>query len=192
VDGVRLDSINRLGKDPAHRDNVPGEPPRQQDWPTLHDHLREVRALVDECPDAVTVGEVWEFDQRRILPYLAAGELHLAHNFVFARSRFDAAQIRQTVEEFTDLAGPDTWPAWFWGNHDEPRVVSRWSTPGDDQETREARGRLAAVLLLTLRGTPFLYQGEELGGRGQPCSGVELAPFSGIVLDPGPTQAAAT
>jgi alpha-glucosidase len=163
VDGVRLDSINRLGKDPAYRDNVAGRPARQQDWPTLHEYLRQVRALVDSYPGAVTVGEVWEFDQRRILPYLAPDELHLAHNFVFARSPFDAAQIRRTVEEFDELAGPDTWPAWFLNNHDEPRVVSRWSTPGDDEETRCARGRLAAMLLLTLRGTPFLYQGEELG-----------------------------
>ncbi len=163
VDGVRLDSINRLGKDPTFSDNVDGELSRQQDWPTLHDHLREVRAVVDKYPDAVTVGEVWEFDQRRILPYLALDELHLAHNFVFARAPFDATEIRRTVEEFTELADPDTWPAWFLNNHDEPRVVSRWSAPGDDETTRAARGRLAAMLLLTLRGTPFLYQGEELG-----------------------------
>jgi alpha-glucosidase len=163
VDGVRLDSINRLGKDPAYRDNVAGQPVRQQDWPTLHDYLREVRALVDEYPGAVAVGEVWEFDQRRILPYLAPDELHLAHNFVFAHLPFDAAEIRRTVEEFVDLAGADTWPAWFLNNHDEPRIVSRWSTPGDDEEVRYARARLAAMLLLTLRGTPFLYQGEELG-----------------------------
>jgi alpha-glucosidase len=163
VDGVRLDSVNRLGKDPDHRDNVAGEPSRQQDWPPLHAYLREVRALVDRYPGAVTVGEVWEFEQRRIVPYLSPGELHLAHNFVFARSRCDAVAIRRTVEEFAELAGPGTWPAWFLGNHDEPRLVSRWSVPGDDATTREARGRLAAVLLLTLRGTPFLYQGEELG-----------------------------
>ncbi|TWF81154.1 alpha-glucosidase [Pseudonocardia hierapolitana] len=163
VDGVRLDSINRLGKDPACRDNVDGERLRQQDWPTLHEYLREVRTLVDSYPGVAAVGEVWEFDQRRILPYLAPDELHLAHNFVFARSRFEAAGIRRTVEEFADLAGPDTWPAWFFNNHDEPRVVSRWSTPGDDEETCAARARLAAVLLLSLRGTPFLYQGEELG-----------------------------
>jgi alpha-glucosidase len=163
VDGVRLDSINRLGKDPAYRDNVAEGPPRQQDWPTLHDYLREIRVLVNEYPGAVTVGEVWEFDQRRIVPYLAPDELHLAHNFVFARTPFDATEIRRTVEEFIDLASPDTWPAWFLNNHDEPRVVSRWSTPGDDAEVRHARGRLAAMLLLTLRGTPFLYQGEELG-----------------------------
>lgn len=163
VDGVRLDSINRLGKDPAYRDNVAGEPPRQQDWPTLHEYLRQVRALVDGYPDAVTVGEVWEFDQRRILPYLAPDELHLAHNFVFARVPFDATEIRRTVEEFSELAGSRVWPAWFLNNHDEPRGVSRWSTPGDDEQTRHARGRLAAMLLLTLRGTPFLYQGEELG-----------------------------
>ncbi|WET76778.1 alpha-amylase family glycosyl hydrolase [Amycolatopsis sp. QT-25] len=163
VDGLRLDSINRLGKDPAYRDNVDGLPSRQQDWPVLHDYLREVRALVDKYPGAVVIGEVWEFDQSRLMPYLAPDELHLAHNFVFGRVSFDAGEIRRTVEEFQVLADPATWPAWFLGNHDEPRIVSRWSVPGDDEQKRQARGRLAAVLLLTLRGTPFLYQGEELG-----------------------------
>ena len=163
VDGVRLDAINRLGKDPAFRDNVPGEPSRQQDWPVLHEHLREVRALLDEHPGTVAVGEVWEFEQARILPYLAPDELHLAHNFVFARSPFDAATIRATVEEFTALADEHVWPAWFFGNHDEPRIASRWSGPGEDPAAGQARARLAAVLLLTLRGTPFVYQGDELG-----------------------------
>jgi alpha-glucosidase len=163
VDGLRLDAINRLGKDPAYRDNVAGEPLRQQDQPSLHDHLRRIRALVDEYPGCMVVGEVWEFDQRRLVPYLAPDELHLVHNFVFARAPFDAGTIRRTVEEFSELTGPTAWPAWFFNNHDEPRIVSRWSTPGDPPQRRLARGRLAALLLLTLRGTPFLYQGEELG-----------------------------
>jgi alpha-glucosidase len=163
VDGVRLDAINRLGKDPALRDNVAGQPLRQQDWPSLHEYLRQVRALVDEYPDAVTVGEVWEFEQRRIMPYLSSDELHLAHNFVFARAPFDAGAIRRMVEEFDELAPPGVWPAWFFNNHDEPRIVSRWSAPTDDDHESQLKGRLAATLLLTLRGTPFLYQGEELG-----------------------------
>lgn len=104
------------------------------------------------------VGEVWEFDQRRILPYLAPEELHLAHNFVFARTPCSARRIKEIVEEFTTLTDETTWPAWFLNNHDDPRIVSRWSTPGDDGNTRQARGRLAAMLLLTLRGTPFLYR----------------------------------
>ncbi|WP_280454718.1 alpha-amylase family glycosyl hydrolase [Nocardia brasiliensis] len=174
VDGIRLDAINRLGKDPEYGDNNANQPSRQQDWPTLHNYLREVRALVDEYSNRLIVGEVWEFEQRRILPYLAPDELDLAHNFVFARSPFDAEEIRRTVEEFADLAGPNVWPAWFLNNHDEPRIVSRWAAAGDDGRTRDRKGRLAAMLLLTLRGTPFLYQGEELG-----LPDTELAPGVG-------------
>lgn len=163
VDGIRLDSINRLGKDAELRDNVDAAALRQQDWPSLHAYLREVRALVDQYPDVMTVGEVWEFDQSRIMPYLAVDELHLAHNFVFARLPFEAGKFAETVAEFQALAGDHVWPAWFLNNHDEPRVVSRWSGPHEDPRIGQSRARVAAVLLLTLRGTPFLYQGEELG-----------------------------
>lgn len=163
IDGVRLDSINRLGKDPELRDNVSGQPLRQQDWPTLHSYLRQVRRLLDEYPGVMSVGEVWEFDQRRLMPYLAADELHLAHNFVFARLPFRASDFADVVAEFEDLAEDHVWPAWFLNNHDEPRVASRWSPDGEDPARGQERARVAATLLLTLRGTPFLYQGEELG-----------------------------
>jgi alpha-glucosidase len=158
IDGVRLDSINRLGKDPQLRDNVPDEPTRSHDWPVLHQYLRRVRQVLDDYPDRVAVGEVWLFDQRQLMPYLAPDELHLAHNFVFARLPFDADAFRRTIAEFTQLAefaGTPAWPAWFLNNHDEPRTVTRFGS------LRAAR--LAALMLLTLRGTPFLYQGEELG-----------------------------
>jgi alpha-glucosidase len=166
VDGVRLDSINRLGKDPALRDNVPGLPPRQQDWPSVHDHLRTVRKVIDTYASAMAVGEVWLFDQRELMPYLAADELHLAHNFVFVRLPFTAKAFATAISEFTELADDDVWPAWFLNNHDEPRTASRFETLGADGRP-DGRGleraRLVAMLLLTLRGTPFLYQGEELG-----------------------------
>ena len=178
VDGMRLDSINRLGKDPAYRDNIPEQPSRQQDWPTLHEYLREIRALTEQYPETVLIGEVWEFDQSRIPSYVAPDELHLAHNFVFTRAPFNADAIKAIVQEFDILAGPDVWPAWFFNNHDEPRVASRWSRPEDDDAARDARARLAAMLLLTLRGTPFVYQGEELG-----LPDTELAPGVGTDRD---------
>lgn len=164
VDGVRLDSINRLGKDLELRDNLAGQPLRQQDWPTLHDHLRRVRRVINDYPDRMAVGEVWLFDQRQIMPYLAADELHLAHNFVFARLPFDAEAFRRTVAEFSDITEEHMWPAWFLNNHDEPRTASRFElVDGGPDGHGEVRAKLTAVLMLTLRGTPFLYQGEELG-----------------------------
>ena len=166
VDGVRLDSINRLGKDPLLRDNVPGRPPRQQDWPSVHDHLRAVREVIDTYPGRMAVGEVWLFEQRLLMPYLAADELHLAHNFAFVRLPFTAKGFAAVITEFTELAGDDVWPAWFLNNHDEPRTASRFDLAGADGRP-DGRGleraRLLAMLLITLRGTPFLYQGEELG-----------------------------
>ncbi|MGL4340583.1 MAG: alpha-amylase family glycosyl hydrolase [Rhodoglobus sp.] len=166
IDGVRLDSINRLGKDPLLRDNVEGHPLRQQNWPSIHDHLRKVRRVIDKYQDRVSVGEVWLFDQRELVPYLAADQLHLAHNFAFARLPFDAARFKETIKEFAALAGDEIWPAWFLNNHDEPRVASRFDRSSITEQIDDRgseRARLLAVLLLTLRGTPFLYQGEELG-----------------------------
>ena len=132
VDGVRLDSINRLGKDPQLRNNVPGLPPRQQDWPSVHDHLRAVRKVLDTYSDRMAVGEVWLFDQRQLMPYLAADELHLAHNFVFVRLPFTATGFATAINEFDELAPEDVWPAWFLNNHDEPRTASRFDIPQAD------------------------------------------------------------
>ncbi len=160
IDGVRLDSINRLGKDPDFRDNVDGEPLRQQDWPSLHPRLQQVRRVLEEYPGRVAVGEVYLFDQRQLVPYLAEDELHLAHNFVFARSTFGAADIAGVLREFWSLVPDPARAAWFLNNHDEPRARSRFDL---DDGRGLARAELLAVLLLTLPGTVFLYQGEELG-----------------------------
>ncbi len=160
IDGVRLDSINRLGKDPALRDNVDGEPLRQQDWPSLHPRLQQVRRVLEEYPGRVAVGEVYLFDQRQLVPYLAEDELHLAHNFVFARSTFGAADIADVLREFRSLIPDPARAAWFLNNYDEPRTRSRFDL---DDGRGLARAELLAVLLLTLPGTVFLYQGEELG-----------------------------
>ncbi|HLM21595.1 MAG TPA: alpha-amylase family glycosyl hydrolase, partial [Propionibacteriaceae bacterium] len=159
VDGVRLDSINRLGKDPDLRDNVPGLPLRQQDWPSLHPRLRRVRRVLDEYPGRLAVGEVWLFEQQQLVPYLAEDELQLAHNFVFARSDFSASQFAAILQEFAALIPDPARAAWFLNNHDEPRTRSRFDGDGCGL----ARAELLAVLLLTLQGTVFLYQGEELG-----------------------------
>jgi alpha-glucosidase len=159
VDGVRLDAINRLGKDPELRDNVAALPPRQQDWPSLHPRLQRMRRVLDEYPDRMAVGEVWLFEQRQLVPYLAADELHLAHNFVFARSDFSASRFAAILLEFATLVPDPASAAWFLNNHDEPRTRSRFDGDGRGP----ARAELLAVLLLTLPGTIFLYQGEELG-----------------------------
>jgi alpha-glucosidase len=161
VDGFRIDALQRLANDPQMRSNRPGAARRHdQDWETMHDRLRAIRRVVDEYDDRMTVGEVALLDLHRVVSYLNSGDqLHLAHNFVFAELAWDAEAFRVSVEDFEALAEDHAWPAWFLSNHDKPRAASRF----DEHGQGPARARAALLVLYALRGTPFVYQGEELG-----------------------------
>jgi alpha-glucosidase len=160
VDGFRLDAIFRIAKDPLLGENEP-ELRHDEDWPTIHDRLRRLRQVTDEYADRVLVGEVYLRDLRKLVPYVATGdELHLAHNFVFVHLPWEAKAVSDSVAEFEQLAG-EAWPAWFLENHDHPRVATRYAGAAHGSGAR--RGRLAMMLVCTLRGTPFVYQGQELG-----------------------------
>ena len=160
VDGFRIDVVHKLAKDPELGDEVPGEPPHREDWPTIDDRLRGIRRVVDEYPDRMLVGEVYLFDLRRVISYVQGGDkLDLAHNFVFVKLPWSAPEFRRAIDEFDALADAASWPAWFLANHDNPRVASRFDTDGQGP----ARARAVAVMLYALRGTPFVFQGEELG-----------------------------
>ncbi|HEX2102619.1 MAG TPA: alpha-amylase family glycosyl hydrolase [Solirubrobacteraceae bacterium] len=161
VDGFRIDALQRLAHDPLLRSNGPGAPRRHdQDWETMADRVRGIRRVVDEYEDRMIVGEVALLDLHRIVSYLNTGDqLHLAHNFVFAELPWDAEAFRVSVDDFEALAEDHAWPAWFLSNHDKPRVASRFDEGGQGP----ARARAALLLLYALRGTPFVYQGEELG-----------------------------
>jgi alpha-glucosidase len=128
----------------------------------VHDRLREVRAVLDEYDgDRVAVGEVYILDQRRLATYVNEGDgLQLAHNFVFLNQPWSAERFRAVVDEFEALATPKAWPAWALGNHDHRRIASRFD---EGSGHGAARALVAATLVLTLRGTPFVYQGDELG-----------------------------
>jgi alpha-glucosidase len=172
IDGFRIDAVYRIAKDPELGDNQP-ELRHDEDWPSIHDRLRHIRAVIDEYDDRMIVGEVYLLDLRRVVAYLNSGDqLHLAHNFVFFHLPWDAAAVRVSVEDFIQLAEPLVWPAWFLENHDHARVATRYATesgnggpgrPGSaGPGSGERRARLAAMLICTLRGTPFFYQGQEL------------------------------
>ena len=160
VDGFRIDVIYKIAKDPELRDNEPDQR-HDEDWPTIHGRLRGIRAVVDEYEGRMIVGEVYLMDLHRVVEYINSGnELHLAHNFVFFHLPWQAPAFRASVQEFVDLADRAAWPAWFLENHDHSRVATRYATePGSGQR----RARVAALLICALRGTPFLYQGQELG-----------------------------
>jgi alpha-glucosidase len=162
VDGFRIDVIFKLGKDPELGDHEPGRR-HDEDWPTVHERLREIRALVDEYEDRMIVGEVYLLDLRQLVEYINTGdELHLAHNFVFVHLPWDARAFRTSVEEFEELAEQRAWPAWFLENHDHSRVATRYAS-NEDPTSGQRRVRVALTLVCAMRGTPFIYQGEELG-----------------------------
>ncbi len=162
VDGFRMDVIHCIGKDPA----LPDVPANVQPIPycalnhheSTHAHLRAIRRVLEEYPgDRAMVGEVALLHTWQVATYYGSGdELHLAFNFppIYAPWKPDA--WRQQIERVADELGPrDAWPTWVLSNHDNRRHRTRYGS--------EARARAAAVLLLGLRGTPFLYAGEELG-----------------------------
>jgi alpha-glucosidase len=126
----------------------------------MPDRLRGIRRVADQYPDRMLVGELYLLDLVRFVGYLNTGDqLHMAHNFVFIQLPWSAQAYRASIEEFETLSAPHTWPAWFLSNHDLPRVASRFDTDGQGP----ARARAVGLMLHALRGTPFIYQGEELG-----------------------------
>ena len=131
---------------------------RPSDHPGAHPLLRGIRVVLDSYPgDRVMVGEVNLGAAALLAPYYGAGdELHMVFNFSLLWAPWDAERwAERIVESEAALTPAGAWPVWVLSNHDTPRHRTRY---GDS----EARARVAATVLLTLRGTPFLYAGEEL------------------------------
>jgi alpha-glucosidase len=162
VDGFRADVINNIGKAEALEDVEEHltKLPRiflNTDMAT-HEHLRQIRSLLDSYSgERAMVGEVALLSTEQVVAYYGRGdELHMCFNFppIFAEWKSEA--WRGQIETVARTHDPqDAWPTWVLSNHDQKRHRTRYGS--------EARARAAAVLLLTLRGTPFLYMGEELG-----------------------------
>src|SRR5215217_1187084 len=118
------------------------------------------RAIADgQDPRRVLVGETYVLDLDSLIPYYGRGEdeLHLAFNFLFVHSELDAADLRTVVEGIEQRLPELAWPVYTGSNHDAGRLATRWAA-GDERRTRTA-----LMMLLTLRGTPFLYYGDEIG-----------------------------
>jgi len=176
VDGFRVDVLWLLGKDPELRDD-----PLDADWregmdpflrlrressegtPEGHVYVQELRTVLDEFHDRVMIGEVVLPPERAVAYHGAQlDEVHMPHNFALARlddgtdplEAWSADGIRTIVEGYEAVLPPGAWPNWLLGDHDFPRIATRLGPE---------RARLAAMLLLTLRGTPTWYYGDELG-----------------------------
>jgi alpha-glucosidase len=128
--------------------------------PEVHDVLRRWRAVADaQDPPRILVGETYVLDLDQLIPYYGAGEdeLNLAFNFLFVHAELEAEALRTIVEGVEAKLPEAAWPVYTGSNHDAGRLVTRWAQ--DDP----ARARAALLMLLTLRGTPFLYYGDEIG-----------------------------
>ncbi|MBX6367857.1 MAG: alpha glucosidase [Rhodospirillales bacterium] len=180
VDGFRLDAIDFFMHDPLLRDNPPKPPPngivpakpfglQEHRYDMLHEDsfafLRRVRDLVDAYPDRVTLGEVSSQDGafERVAAYTRGHDLlHMAYTLRPLRGDFDHATLRQLIAE-SAATGEEGWICWSFSNHDVERAVSRWSPKRGSGAPDPAFARLLMALLLSLRGSACVYQGEELG-----------------------------
>jgi alpha-glucosidase len=168
VDGFRIDVAHGMAKPPGlpdmkARNNRPlhheDVDPRfnQRGVHAIH---RDIRRVVDDYPGAVTIGEVWVRDNVRWAEYLRPDELHLGFNFRLAQAGFDAADIRDAVENTLAAAAIEgAAPTWTLANHDVGREVTRYGGGGVGLD----RARAMAMVMLALPGVVFVYNGEELG-----------------------------
>jgi alpha-glucosidase len=116
-----------------------------------------MRGVIEEYDDRMLVGEIYLPVERLMAYYGASGRgAHLPFNFQLIRLPWKAKEIAAAVERYEALLPSYAWPNWVLGNHDKPRIASRAGA---------AQARIAAMLLLTLRGTPTMYYGDEIGMR---------------------------
>ena len=170
VDGFRMDVVNWYIKDDLYRSNhwmISWNPPDVQkhvydrNRPETHAICREIRAIVDAYGDRVLIGEIYTADTGEAVSYHGSGddELHLTFNFNFLFQRWSARDFIRAVRDYYRLLPPFAWPNFTLSNHDQRRHYHRYKAGRDT----DARAQVAAAMLLTLRGTPFLYYGEEIG-----------------------------
>ena len=168
VDGFRVDVIWHLMKDAEFRDNLPNLDYRQgrpeidrwlpihsADQSQVHEVIEEMRAVIDAYPHRVLIGEIY-LPLDRLMQYYGRDlkGAHLPFNFQLLQAPWKADAIARLVEDYEAALPDGAWPNWVLGNHDRPRIATR---VGQEQ------AKVAAVPLLTLRGTPTLYYGDEIG-----------------------------
>ncbi len=168
VDGFRIDVLWHLIKDDQLRDNPPNPdyepdqpehnrliPTYSEDQPEVHEITRKMRELTDRYDARVLIGEIY-LPVNRLVAYYGeeGGGIHLPFNFQLILLPWEAPVIGEAIDEYEGALPAGGWPNWVLTNHDESRIATR---AGPEQ------ARVAAMLLLTLRGTPTMYYGDEIG-----------------------------
>ena len=166
IAGFRMDVIDLIGKDVERGITFDG--------PTLHDHLREMHRETLAGRRVVAIGETWSATPETALLYSGREREELSMVFQFETvtvgwdpvhgkwrpKPFDLVALKRVWKRWQEALAEDGWNALFWGNHDLPRAVSAY---GDEGEHRMRSAKLLATVLHLMRGTPYVYQGEEFG-----------------------------
>ena len=176
VGGFRMDVIDLIGKIPLEGITSNG--------PKLHEYLQEMNKATFGDKDLLTVGETWGATPEIAKLYSNPERHELSMVFQFEHSLLDnepgkekwdlnpldVMELKAVLSKWQTELGEEGWNSLFWNNHDLPRIVSRW---GNDKEYRVRSAKAFAILLHMMKGTPYIYQGEELGLTNTPVASIE-------------------
>ncbi len=185
VDGFRVDVMWHMIKDAQLRDNpvnssyMPGLATYEQllpvystDQPEVHEIVRSMRRLLDEYDERMMIGEIYLPIHKLVTYYGTENNgAHLPFNFLMISLPWDARTIATAIDEYEGMLPTNGWPNWVLSNHDQPRITSRVGA---------YQAKVATILLLTLRGTPTLYYGDEIGMRDVPIPFDEVQDPQGL------------
>jgi len=192
VDGFRMDVINFISKDPALPDGIVAPGSRYADGsphfgygPRIHEFLHEMHEAVFAGREGsfVTVGEMpgVTVEQARLFTDPERGELDMVFQFEHVGLDhgvggkwdpipLDVRELKRSLGRWQEALAATGWNSLYWNNHDQPRVVSRF---GNDTQYREQSAKALAAVLHLMRGTPYIFQGEELGMTNVPFAGID-------------------
>lgn len=176
VGGFRMDVIDLIGKIPDQE--ITGNGPK------LHEYLQEMHEKTFGSHDVLTVGETWGATPEIAKLYSDPARKEMSMVFQFEHVGLDQqegkdkwdlkpleiAELKRVLAKWQTSLGDQGWNSLFWNNHDLPRIVSRW---GNDKEYHEQSAKMFAVLLHMMKGTPYIYQGEEIGMTNRPVSSID-------------------
>lgn len=175
IGGFRMDVIDLIGKQPDKE--ITGNGPK------LHEYLHEMNRATFGKKDMLTVGETWGATPEIAKMYSDPKREELAMVFQFEHSELDqqpgkqkwdllplnVGKLKAVLAKWQTELGNEGWNSLFWNNHDLPRIVSRW---GNDKEYRVESAKMFAILLHMMKGTPYIYQGEEIGMTNKPITDI--------------------
>ncbi len=182
VDGFRMDVIPFLSKDQSFPDSD-GSLEFYANGPRIHEFLKEMNQEVLSKYDIMTVGEAFGVSTKEALDYVGKDRnelqmiFHFDHavprdeiNFIQPNPEWTLPQLKSIFQKWDTTMKNDGWNSIYWGNHDNPRIISRL---GDTKRYRVKSAKMLATILLTLRGTPYIYQGDEIGMTNCPFDSID-------------------